>query len=183
MPVARPLFFADPKDAALRGEDTAFLLGGDVLVVPQLAEARDDRAVLPRGTWRIAPVAERRDDGTPDPDLPVLRVRPGAIVPLANAASRVDADSSATTTLLVALDPSRHASGILYEDDGDGFAYQRGAYRITRFTAEARGDRIRVRAETEGSWRPTGNRRPIEVRVLTAPGEPAIAAEPPTLQP
>ena len=34
MPVMRPLFMADPKDLSLRREDRAFLLGGDLMVVP-----------------------------------------------------------------------------------------------------------------------------------------------------
>ena len=34
MPVMRPVFFADPKDAVLRAEDQAFPAGGDLLVVP-----------------------------------------------------------------------------------------------------------------------------------------------------
>jgi len=175
-PVARPLFFADPADAALRGEDAAFLLGRDVLVEPQLDEARRNHAALPRGAWRIAPVAAARGDGTPDPDLPVLRVRPGAIVPLARVAQQVGDASDSTagandaTTLLVSLDASRRAEGTVYEDDGDGYACQRGAYRVTRFVAAPDGDGVRVSATVvAGSW-PAG-RRPLQVEVLTAPGE------------
>src|SRR3990172_8345116 len=35
LPVARPIFFADPADTSLRREDDGFLLGSDVLVAAQ----------------------------------------------------------------------------------------------------------------------------------------------------
>ena len=38
-------------------------------------------------------------------------------------------------TLLVCLDADGKASGQLYEDDGDGFAYRRGNYLLSRFEA------------------------------------------------
>lgn len=36
LPVARPLFFVDPKDISLRDEDRAFMLGDDLLVVADI---------------------------------------------------------------------------------------------------------------------------------------------------
>jgi len=38
-------------DPALRSEDDAFLLGSDLLVVPQLTPERDRTPVLPKGIW------------------------------------------------------------------------------------------------------------------------------------
>ena len=35
MPIMRPVFFADPKDTLLRAEEQAFLIGENLLVVPE----------------------------------------------------------------------------------------------------------------------------------------------------
>jgi alpha-glucosidase len=53
MPVARPLFFVDAKDPALRSEDDAFLLGGDLMVVTQPTPDKSRTPILPKvGGWR-----------------------------------------------------------------------------------------------------------------------------------
>lgn len=67
--------------------------------------------------------------------------------------------------------PSGKASGELYEDDGDGFAYQNGDYLITHYEAEkvsntnANNGEVLIRvASTEGyRERP---KRTLKVRVL-----------------
>jgi len=61
--------------------------------------------------------------------------------------------------LLVAPDAQGRAEGWLYEDAGDGFGFERGEYRRTRFTAELRGGELRVAiASSEGAWQPPGPR-------------------------
>src|SRR6185503_10931398 len=67
LPIARPLFFADPGDPALRTIDDAFLLGDDLLVAPIVHARAHERSVLfPRhpGGWFPfleggAPITER----------------------------------------------------------------------------------------------------------------------------
>ena len=54
-------------------------------------------------------------------------------------------------TLLVCLDKEGKASGLLYEDEGDGFTYRNGDYLVTRFDASLNKKNLTVTlTETEG---------------------------------
>ena len=58
LPVARPLFFADPSDPLLRAVDDEFLLGDDLLVAPVVRPGERAReVVLPEveGGWKPFP--------------------------------------------------------------------------------------------------------------------------------
>ena len=76
-------------------------------------------------------------------------------------------------TLLVSLDASGRAAGTLYEDDGDGFAFERGRYRLTRFEARVDGRSLVVReASHEGTWAPPAGRRSVVDVLPDAGGRP-----------
>ncbi|MDX2131846.1 MAG: glycoside hydrolase family 31 protein [Planctomycetota bacterium] len=128
LPVARPVFFADPSDPALRAEDDAFLLGSDVLVIPNVLERGARAASLPKGEWRAIEVSD-------NPDLPELRVRAGAIVPMGPDLRFTGEKPLNPLTLVVAPDASGNASGVLYEDAGNGFEYQQGGYLLSTYEA------------------------------------------------
>jgi alpha-glucosidase len=49
LPVARPVFFADPANAALRGVDDAFLLGDDLLIRAEIEPGEGCRSPMPGG--------------------------------------------------------------------------------------------------------------------------------------
>lgn len=153
LPVVRPVFFADPADARLRDEDEAFLLGGDVLVVPQLAIDRSARPALPRGDWREIEVFGRDERGARDADLPRLLQRAGSIVPLGPRRLHVGSATLDTLELLVCLDARGEARGTLYEDAGDGFEHERGAFRLSELVARREGGRVTVAARRrDGAW-------------------------------
>ncbi|HYE62053.1 MAG TPA: TIM-barrel domain-containing protein [Phycisphaerales bacterium] len=159
LPVARPTFFADPKDAALRAEDDSFLIGGDVLVVAQTSKEGGKSPKMPAGSWRE--VLEPRSK-----DNPRLFVRPGAIVPIGPEIQYVDEKPLNPLTLLVNLDDKGRASGTLYEDAGDGYGFQKGEYLLTTYEATRNPDgSVEVQVvNTEGS-RPR-DKRAVMVRVL-----------------
>jgi alpha-glucosidase len=174
LPVARPLFFADPADPALRSEDDAFLIGSDLLVDCALTPLRDRVSTLPRGIWR------RFDFGRGhDPDLPVMYARGGSIIPVGPVMEYVDEKPLDPLTLIVCLDADGRAEGALYEDAGDGFGYREGEYRLTRYKAERiegiAGPLVRVTiAGVEGDLpRPAG--RTVRLRVLLDNGFEATA--------
>jgi alpha-glucosidase len=168
LPVARPVFFADPKDDRLRAEDHAFLLGADLLVVPDLTDDQSHVPMLPKGVWRPVEVV----GGPRDPDLPRLLVRGGGIVALGPVVQYVGERPLDEVELLVCLDDRGRAEGTLYEDAGDGYGYRDGEYRLTRFVAQLDGDRLQVKAvSSEGAWPlPTGRRYTVralaEAKVL-----------------
>ena len=166
MPVARPVFFADPKDPALRSEDDAFLLGADVLVVPQLMPDGTRTPVLPKGIWRPFDVVADRHPANPD-----LLIRGGAIVPSGPVVQSValPTDNSEPRTLYVSLDDSGQARGAVYEDAQDGFAYQKGDYLLTLYTARINGDEVIVSVSGTKGDRPRPARDLI-VRVVTDEG-------------
>ncbi len=139
LPVARPLFFADPKDAALRSEDDAFLLGNDLMVVGRVTPMRDRMVSLPvgrdgkpGGDW--VPVSLVAGDAA-DPDLPELRIRRGSILPLVEPVQSTTALNDSEITLLVAFDSDGRATGTVYHDAGEGLDYQNEQFALLSYTA------------------------------------------------
>ncbi len=160
VPIARPLFFADPADTSLRAVDDAFLLGDDLLVVadtkPGRREAGADRPLppLPRGTWReVSLVAGDLDD----PDLPRLFLREGAALPLGPVVQWSDEKPLDTVELLVNPGADGRAVGLLYEDAGDGGGYHDREYRVTEFSYSDGGlvSEVVDGGWTAGPWRAT----------------------------
>jgi len=162
-PVMRPVFFADPKDAVLRAEDRAFLIGDDLLVVPKWAE----QPHLPRGLWRSVSLVG--ENSATDKFQADLKLRGGAIVPLGKVVQSTVEESLDPLTLLVCLDDQGLASGQLYEDAGDGYGYQKGEYLLTTYEASRQGNEVTVKvAKTEGH-NPRPARR-VVVQVVTDSG-------------
>lgn len=135
MPVMRPVFMADTKDKSLRAEEKAFMLGGDLIIIPRWA----GDANLPSGDWDILPL-EDKDDGF----QPYLAQRPGSVVPMGNLYQNTVEMKSDSLTLLVNPDAEGRAEGRLYEDDGDGFAYQQGNFAEYKLQAATEGKKLTV---------------------------------------
>ena len=135
MPVMRPVFMADAKDLSLRAEDKAFLLGGDLMIVPAWAE----KVAMPKGDWQPITL-----ENNPDDYQAKLYQRPGSVIPVANLAQSTDELRTDSLTLFVCLDGAMKANGSLYEDEGDGFSYRDGNYRMTRMEAHADGKNLSV---------------------------------------
>ncbi len=127
MPVMRPLFMNNPKDLSLRSEDRAFLLGGDLMVRPQWA---GQVAQPDGGRWQKFTLEDQTDSYQAE-----LSQRPGSIIPLANLAQSTAEMRTDSLTLLVCVDSTGKAEGELYEDNGEGFGYQKGQYRLTKLKA------------------------------------------------
>ena len=143
MPIARPLFFADPKDPALRSEDDAFLIGRDLLVVAQVTPDRSRVVAMPKGNWREI---EHSDD----PDLPRLFVRPGAMIPMGPDEQFVGEKPLDELKLYVNFDEHGSATGTLYDDAGDGYAFRAGDFRYSTFTVDSSDGTLKVREAAEG---------------------------------
>jgi alpha-glucosidase len=169
LPVVRPVFFADPADADLRAEDVAFLLGADVLVVPNVSENpwAAPAPSLPDGIWRIVSLVG--EDSTADVTQPDVRVRGGAIVPLGPVMEYTGELPLDPLTLVVSLDGGGFAEGWLYEDAGEGYGYQAGDFRLARYTAAQSGDAVIIEvAEVEGQMA-TPNRQ-VVIEIVTNTG-------------
>ncbi len=176
LPVARPLFFAEPDNHALRGWDDGFLVGPGLLVacatkpgaVPQVPPL--DTPIYKFGFPQSGAPGAPSD--LLDADLPDLYVLGGHIV-VANDVvqnSRALSDTrDEPIELIVALDEDGTASGRFFEDDGDGFDYETGAYTFTTFTAERVGQDLHVDIGSQtGLLAPIA--RPVTIRVLLGDG-------------
>jgi alpha-glucosidase len=157
MPVMRPLFFADPKNVKLRAEDRAFLVGANLMVVPSWAK----QVPLPARNWRSVSLVKGDAE---DADQAKLHMRPGSIIPLGRVVQNTIENSLEPLTLLVCPDEKGRAEGWLYEDAGDGFAFEKGEYRKTHYAAEIRDGKCSVKAiERMGKWTAPEREAVIEV--------------------
>ena len=173
LPPMRPLFFADPADPRLRAVDTMFMLGDDLLVRCDTAPGHDRgtrNSIMPKGDWLpFEPLM------TSDPELPDLFLRAGAILPMGPIMQWSDEHAVDPLTLVVALGADGKASGTLYEDAGEGYAYKQGDYRLATYTASVVKGVCTVHAATQqGSMKaplsrssPTDSQRRINVVVLS----------------
>ena len=147
MPVMRPLFMADARDLSLRSEDKAFLLGGDLMITPTWTS---DVASPQDNSWQPFTLEQH-----PDSYQATMRQRPGSVIPVANLAQSTTALRTDSLTLLVCTDEQGQASGMLYEDDGDGFSYRSGNYRVLSLTATLQKRQLTVAVrQTEGNMAP-----------------------------
>jgi len=136
VPVMRPLFMEYPKDTATYAMEDQFLLGAALLVKPVVHQFSSTIKVYLPGTqpWYDDETGAKTgangwiEVATPIHKTPVFQ-RGGTIVP-----KRLRPRRSAALmrhdpyTLVVALDSAGRASGSLYVDDGDGYAFQTGHY-------------------------------------------------------
>jgi alpha-glucosidase len=167
LPVWRPVFFADPADPSLRSEDHAFLIGADVLVEPVLTESDPHVFQTPSGIWREFTMVG--EDPSQTPELPVLRIRGGAIVPLGRVVQSTTEALLEPLTLVVSLGADGRAQGVLYEDTGEGYGYQDGDYLLTTYSAEQVGDTVEVRIASEEGDRERPERT-VDIVVVTDSG-------------
>jgi alpha-glucosidase len=146
LPIARPLFFADPRDPALREADDSFLLGPDLLVRCRVTPEGPCRSPIPRGlgAWRAAELVGGSWTVNADTHLPELLVRIGAILPLGPVMQFTEEKPLDPLTLLVSPDSEGTARGQLYEDAGDGHEHQHGVWRITTYHCHREGDHLVV---------------------------------------
>lgn len=128
MPIMRPVFFADPKDTLLRAEEQAFLIGENLLVVPEWAK----NPALPKGIWRNLSLIPGDDK---DSYQAKLKIRGGAIIPTGKIIQNTNEKSLDPLTLLVCLDEKGEAHGTLYWDEGDNWSFKDGNYSFQHFTA------------------------------------------------
>jgi alpha-glucosidase len=162
LPIARPVFFADPTDPALRSEDDSFLLGDSLLVQAQVVPDRTRISPMPKGIWQTfsAPT---------DTDLPTIFIKGGSIVPGGPSVQFAQPGPEKQLTLTIAPDENGQATGTLYEDAGDGYGYRNGEFALTTYSATVRGDECTINVtKREGTL--TVPPRDIAVTVLLTGG-------------
>ena len=130
LPPFRALVMDDPEDRAGWGIDDQFLIGDALLAAP-VAPGQKERAIyLPRGGWYDFHTGQRHEGGksvtfpAPLAWIPLF-VREGTVLPLAEPVEHTAADTVFQITPTVfGVD---HATGRLFEDDGETYAHETGA--------------------------------------------------------
>ncbi|SIS74129.1 glycoside hydrolase family 31 protein [Alicyclobacillus vulcanalis] len=171
LPVMRPLVLEYPDDPATYNLDDEFLVGTDLLVAPVLKPDFTCRAVyLPEGEWIDYDTHARYRGGqhvlveAPLERIPVF-VRAGSAIPVNLA--EVPGETKLAWEIYLGADGQ--AIGRLYQDDGETFAYEDGAYCDRQLRAVDTGDGICVECTlVYGSGE--GGSTESEIRILTADG-------------
>lgn len=144
LPVMQPLFFADPKDPALRAEDQAFTMGENLLVIPSFAE----NPALPKGIWEKISLIP---GDLKDKHQATLLLKGGAIIPAGKVIQNTEEATLEPLTLYVCLDENGKAEGQLYWDAGNGWEFRAGDYSLMTFRAARDGKKVKVTLDsTEG---------------------------------
>jgi len=164
LPVVRPLFFADPAAPALRAVDDAFLVGDDLLVTPVIEEGAVRRAVLlpaNEGGWYDYEDGTHYEPGPHVVAAPLERcpvfARAGSVVVEGPGGAHSAEALAGPLRAHAFLDREGHAAGRVYEDEGDGWGFERGDWRETNITVETRGGEPRLATSTTGE-RPNPSR-------------------------
>lgn len=139
MPVMRPVFFADARDLSLRHEEQAFLLGNDLLVVPQWAR----NPALPKGFDQFVSLM---GESPTDKYQPRLYQRNGSVIAVGKTIQSTAQYATDSLQLFVSLDNAGNASGTLYVDAGDGFGFRQGDFALIRFDAKQSGRKLELTA-------------------------------------
>lgn len=185
-PVVRPVFWSQLADTAALGVSDEYLVGDDLLVAPVVDSAADTRTVyLPSGRWfrigsdsaydgarRVTVPAPRplRDAGdtTGLAGLPLF-ARAGAVIPMQPALSYDGARPLDTLALHVWPPGDGRVTSRLYEDAGDGYADERGVYRLTTFTTGTGGGRLDITLDRAGTY-PGARAFTVTVHAVPRPG-------------
>ena len=154
----RPLWFEYPKDVRTYLIEDEYLVGRELLVAPVLNEGEVKRRVyFPKGdAWVDWWTGVQHEGGSEaEIDAPVDRlplfVRVGAGIEMQPVVQHTGEMAGVPRTMLIV--PGGDSTSKFYEDAGEGYDYQRGAFGMTTVTLSGR----KIRLEKSGPY----NARPI----------------------
>jgi alpha-glucosidase len=186
LPILRPLALLHPDDETiLHTSPLGFYVGDALLAQPVLEEGQTEREVYlppsPAG-WFDLWTGERHDGRetlwtqTPLDRLPLF-VRAGSVLPL-GPVRQSTAEPAERLTLHVYPGPEAF-EGTLYEDAGDGWDFQDGAFWLGRFVGTDDGATLRIRVDVDGHYTPEWTGWDVVVHGLdNAPRRVEVGGEP-----
>jgi len=179
LPLMRPLWFAEPENAALYREANTYFWGPSLLVAPVLQAGQATRSVYLPGTRAYFDfhTGQRHAGGQTlevalqSDRIPVF-VRAGAFLPLATRATSVRDYDARQLELHHYVDASApQAEGELYDDDGHtAQAYEQGRYERLRFQSRlsAQGLTLDLTSHPGAQWAPHSRRLDLQIHGLKA---------------
>ncbi len=165
-PVMRPLLWEHLNDAAALDVADQFFFGDNLLVAPVVHRSSDERTLyLPAGRWfrfdsgesftggtRVTASAPRVNPAVSAPGVGLaglpLFVRAGAVLVMQEIQQYVG--ERETEELELHVWDGGEARSELYEDAGDGYGHEAGAWRLTRFDVRATPEGLVIGLEREG---------------------------------
>ncbi len=156
-PMLKTLAFVDQNDPKALGREQEFLFGDHLLVAPVTeAASKIQEMYLPKGRWYNY-FTEEAFEGpqlieveTPLAYSPIF-VRGGAVLPHYPVMQYTQEKAVETLELHVYYQAGETTS-MLYEDGGDGYAYQEGAYAQRTFRTQGRVDGLKLTINKQGNW-------------------------------
>jgi alpha-glucosidase len=130
VPLMRPIFLEYPRADEFYNDNRDFLFGRDLFVAPVTTEMVDaEDILLPPGDWYDFWTGTKHTNKGkiqlhPRLDEMPLYVRAGAILPMQPLVQH--AGEMPNGPLQLRVYPGNDCSGLLYQDDGHTFAYQKG---------------------------------------------------------
>lgn len=167
----RPLMFDFPEDERAFRISDQYMLGEALLICPVTApmyyekggrsiETQTEKVrkvYLPAGadwydwhTGKRYPGGREVEASAPLSQIPVF-VRAGSIIPMRE--SGMSSVSMRGTPVTLRIFPGRNAAFTLYEDAGDGYEYENGAYCRTRITWDEETERVAWVSEGDLTYR------------------------------
>jgi alpha-glucosidase len=159
-PMLRPLTFLDQNDPETYLRMAEFALGDNLLVCPITQAGADGRWMyLPKGEWYYYWNDELKSGGAEvwaaaDLTRIPLFIRAGAVVPMQPVMQYVGEKTVEELTLHVYY-KNGTAESVLYDDGGEGYAYQEGQQSTRRFTVAGDGTSLTLSQQIEGDYQPS----------------------------
>lgn len=166
-PILRPLVYEFPNDPKTYSLYDQVLLGPFLMAAPIYRAGMDHRAVyLPQGTWYDWWTGESYHGPThilahaPLERMPLYSPA-GAIIPMGSVMQQTQERPLDELTLRVWAGTGEWT---MYEDDGQSFEYQGGAWATTTYRVYPEGQQWVVAiGERQGEWTPPGRRVIVEL--------------------
>jgi alpha-glucosidase len=157
-PAIRHAFMEDPGNEHLIEQDRDFMFGQHILVSPVIQpKINRQEVVLPVGLWYYfwnGQPARGRVTVHPVPDEIPFFIRAGAVLPIYPVQQYTGAQPIGELTLYVYYNEGTCTSQ-LYQDEGDGYAYTQGIYRLSSFITEGNKEAFSLRQTVEGTFSPS----------------------------
>lgn len=145
----RPLVMDWPDDSNVRGIDDEYMFGNSLLVAPVVEDMESRTVYLPEGNWYDFFTGERYEGpvcvarNTPLEDMPVY-VRAGTVLPVGPSVQF--AKEKSWDDLVIRIYPGADGEFVLYEDENDGYGYEKGFRSLIKMTWNDRTRTLTVHA-------------------------------------
>lgn len=160
-PILRPLRYYDQSDNIAENYDDEFLFGDKILVSPVLRKKEKEvKTYFPEGGWydfrnnKYYKGGETAKIDAPLNEIPFF-IKAGTVLPLREVMQYSWQRDPEVMELNIYYSDSE-AETLLYEDAEEGFDYENGEYRLSRFRMESNPENqeLTIQRTQKGNWKP-----------------------------